>query len=268
MSKFTPRLSAPSKTDKHWIHTSNGGLNSCIEIKNSGSCLPNCVGYAWGRFYEILGSKPKLSRGNAENWYNYKDGYKRGKTPKLGAVICWSKGKAGVASDGAGHVAIVEQIKSNGDIVTSNSGYSGTRFWTQTFKKSNNYYVGGKYTFQGFIYNPNVKDDITSEEVSKDTSEVAYIVKKGDTLSSIAKKYNTTYQKLAEYNNIKNPNVISVGQKIKIPNQKKTITHIVKKGETLSAIASKYKTTYQKIAKDNNIKNPNVISVGQKLVIK
>lgn len=47
-----------------------------------------------------------------------------------------------------------------------------------------------------------------------------------------------------------------------------TITYIVKKGDTLSSIASKYGTTYQKIAKDNNIKNPNVISIGQKLIIK
>lgn len=45
-------------------------------------------------------------------------------------------------------------------------------------------------------------------------------------------------------------------------------THIVKSGETLSKIASIYGTTYQKIAKDNNISNPNKIYVGQKLIIK
>ena len=44
-----------------------------------------------------------------------------------------------------------------------------------------------------------------------------YTVKKGDTLSQIAAKYGTTYQKIAAYNGIKNPNVIRVGQKIKIP---------------------------------------------------
>lgn len=49
-------------------------------------------------------------------------------------------------------------------------------------------------------------------------NDIIYTVKKGDTLSKIASKYNTTYQKLAEYNNIKNPNIISVGQLIKIPN--------------------------------------------------
>lgn len=44
-----------------------------------------------------------------------------------------------------------------------------------------------------------------------------YVVKYGDTLGKIATKYNTTYQKIAKYNGIKNPNIISVGQKIKIP---------------------------------------------------
>ena len=44
--------------------------------------------------------------------------------------------------------------------------------------------------------------------------------------------------------------------------------YTVKRGDTLSGIAQKYKTTYQKIASDNNIKNPNLIFPGQKLVIK
>lgn len=46
------------------------------------------------------------------------------------------------------------------------------------------------------------------------------------------------------------------------------ITYTVKAGDTLSEIAQKYNTTYQKIAKDNNISNPNLIVVGQKLIIK
>lgn len=53
------------------------------------------------------------------------------------------------------------------------------------------------------------------------TTDEIYVVKSGDTLSGIASKYGTTYQKLAEYNGIKNPNIISVGQKIKIPVAKK-----------------------------------------------
>lgn len=56
------------------------------------------------------------------------------------------------------------------------------------------------------------------------TTDEIYVVKSGDTLSGIASKYGTTYQKLAEYNGIKNPNIISVGQKIKIPVAKKAET--------------------------------------------
>ena len=49
------------------------------------------------------------------------------------------------------------------------------------------------------------------------TNDVIYTVKSGDTLYDIASKYNTTYQKLAEHNNISNPSIIYVGQKIRIP---------------------------------------------------
>ncbi len=171
---YKPRLSAPSTIDKNWIHTSYGGKNSCIRIAGN-SVLPNCVGYAWGRFMEVLGDTPKLSRGNAEDWYRHtSDGYKRGKTPKLGAVICWRKGKAGNGSDGAGHVAIVEKINSDGSIVISQSGYKSSRFWISTIKKG---YALAGYVFQGFIYNPAV-----SESKGGNTVNVSLnVLKKGST---------------------------------------------------------------------------------------
>lgn len=159
--KFSPCLTAPSAADKHWIHTSRGGLNECIHI-SGGSVLPNCVGYAWGRFYEIIGEKPRLSKGNAEDWYgNTSDGYKRSQTPALGAVACWSKGAVGNEADGAGHVAIVEQILPNGDIVTSNSAYGGTRFYVKTYEKKNGY-NSGALKFQGFILPPVRIGNVTS----------------------------------------------------------------------------------------------------------
>ena len=150
---FSPRLTAPSTADKHWIHTSKGGLNECILIGGN-SVLPNCVGYAWGRFYEIIGEVPKLSKCNAEMWYgNTADGYERSQTPVLGAIACWSKGAVGNEADGAGHVAVVERIEPNGDIVTSNSAYGGSRFYTKTYEKRNGY-NSGALKFQGFILPP------------------------------------------------------------------------------------------------------------------
>ena len=99
-----------------------------------------------------------------------------------------------------------------------------------------------------------------------DIKPSVYIVKPGDTLSEIAEKYNTTYQELARFNNIENPNLIYPGEEIRIPTNEINI-YIVKPGDTLSAIAEKYNTTYQELAKINNIENPNLIYPGQKIII-
>lgn len=147
---YQPRLEAPSKYNKYYVRVDGGGYNKCIPI--TGSCvMPNCVGYAYGRFMEAAGvTECKLSTGNAGTWFgNSSDGYERGSTPRLGAVLCWGKPGA------AGHVAIVEQINSDGSITTSNSAYGGKFFYTQTLKPP---YVqnSGNYKFQGFIYNPHL----------------------------------------------------------------------------------------------------------------
>ena len=111
-----------------------------------------------------------------------------------------------------------------------------------------------------------------NNSVDNSKNYIEYIVKSGDTLSAIAQKYNTTYQKIAQDNNIANPNLIYPNQKLKIytnnPQETNEIIYIVKSGDTLSAIAQKYNTTYKKIAEDNNIENPNLIYPNQKLVIK
>lgn len=162
MAVFKARTEAPKTTDKNYIRYDKGGYNYCIHIKN-GSCLPNCVGYAWGRWRELLGEFHKLSRANAENWWGFTaDGYKRGQTPKLGAVVCWRKGKAGNEADGAGHVGIVEKITSD-SVVVSMSAYGGTRWFTRTFKKGA--YSYNSYVFQGFIYLP-IEFEEEAEEIT------------------------------------------------------------------------------------------------------
>lgn len=105
--------------------------------------------------------------------------------------------------------------------------------------------------------------------ISKDTKTIYYTVRKGDTLSEIDARYNTTVKKLVDLNNIKNPNLIYSGQKIKINGSaEKVIIYTVRKGGTLSGIAQKYNTTVAKLVKDNRIKNKNKIYPGQKLKIK
>lgn len=98
-----------------------------------------------------------------------------------------------------------------------------------------------------------------------------YTVKAGDTLSGIASMYGTTYQHLAEINGIANPNLIHVGQVIKIDgtaSASNPVYYTVKSGDTLSGIASKYGTTYQHLAQINGIANPNLIYPNQKIRVK
>lgn len=101
------------------------------------------------------------------------------------------------------------------------------------------------------------------------TSTGTYKIQSGDTLSKIANQYNTSVSYLAQINNIANVNVIYVGQTIKVPTNTNAtqVTYTVKAGDTLSAIANKYGTTYQALAAKNGIADPNKIYVGQVLKI-
>ena len=99
MANFVKRTTAPDESNSYYYANN--------PFYQSGYGLPNCTCYAWGRFYELSGTRPALSLGDAENWFGYSDGYARGQIPKLGAVICWRRGAVGDDSDGAGHVAIV-----------------------------------------------------------------------------------------------------------------------------------------------------------------
>ena len=148
---FKARGKAPEKTNKYYISDECGGLNECILIDDT-LCLQNCVGFCWGRAYEAMGARPKLSRGNAENWYTYNDGYERSKTPRLGSIACWRKGEAYNENDGYGHVSVVEAIKSDGTIITSNSAYGGEYFYLEELKPP--YSMGKDYVFLGFIHLP------------------------------------------------------------------------------------------------------------------
>ena len=151
MSDYSPRLTDSGISGNRLWYSDN-------PFYNIGYGLPNCTCYAWGRFWEIANGdsdkRPRLSLGNAEDWYNYNDGYDRGSTPALGSVVCFRDGPY----SGNGHVAIVEEIDSeDGSIVTSNSAWDSTYFYTQRLYPP--YYLPASgYVFQGFIYNPYAGD--------------------------------------------------------------------------------------------------------------
>lgn len=175
---FKPRLTRPEAGNKYYIRKANGGYSNAIAGKptdKDNNVLSNCVGYAYGRFNEIgnYGYCKYLAPVNAENFIQYKGSCKVGQTPKLGACMVWRKGATLSGSDGAGHVAIVEKVISDTEVVTSESAYGGSAFFTQTRKKGSNgrWGSGSAYTFLGFIYNPAVSDNETVTSSNTNTTK-------------------------------------------------------------------------------------------------
>ena len=142
-TKFTPRLSAPDSSNKYYYDSDYN------VFQKYGYGLPNCTAYAYGRAYEILGTEPKLSWNGAGQWYGYNmsgNYYDYGSTPKVGAIACWSY-------SGGGHVAVVEQIDSDGSMTLSNSEWGGRTFYLTTAKTTDSNPGGNSWwTFQGYIY--------------------------------------------------------------------------------------------------------------------
>ena len=92
---------------------------------------------------------------------------------------------------------------------------------------------------------------------------VIYVVKPGDNLYSIARKYDTTVSELKRLNNLTSNN-LSVGQELKIPNERRI--YVVKRGDSLYSIANMFNTTVSAIKSKNNLTTNN-LSIGQELII-
>ncbi|MBL63295.1 MAG: peptidoglycan-binding protein [Opitutae bacterium] len=99
-------------------------------------------------------------------------------------------------------------------------------------------------------------------------AERVHLVKKNETLGGIANRYGVSVNALQIINGIRDPNLLVSGKKLKIPDGfVLEAPHIVKPGESLSVIASRYRISSSKLAAYNQISKPDLIRVGQKLMI-
>ena len=173
---FTPQLVIPKDGNPYYNTKSSGGYNPCIKgnpksRKPQLNVLPNCVGYATGRFNEI-GSWTDcryLGNTNAANFITLarKQGLMISQRPTIGGCMVWHGGNTG-----EGHVAIVE-MDLGSRIITSESEYYGKAFTIYqrfgTDWRSGCYWMGSSYTYLGCIKNPAVKEeeDLTKAETEK-----------------------------------------------------------------------------------------------------
>jgi len=166
MAQFTMRTTKPQNIP-YYIRKADGGYSDACKGKPTdpkATVLANCVGYANGRFAEIIG-KPCIEYQlvcNAENFIEraMSMGLKISNKPTLGGIMVWQKGSTLGGKDGAGHVCVVEKIVNENKIITSESGYNAKNaFWTQTrTNKNGNWGAGSEYKFRGCIINPAVND--------------------------------------------------------------------------------------------------------------
>lgn len=169
---FTMRTTRPAN-NKNFITRGSGGWNTCIKGNpryQYADALANCVGYASGRFNEIIniarettGCTYTTLNCNAVGFKERAEaaGLKTGSTPRRGAIMCWGKEGA------AGHVAIVERVNNNNSVYTSESGWgSSAIFWNSTRSNNNGRWgIGAGYYFRCFIYLPDdVQKAIDAEE--------------------------------------------------------------------------------------------------------
>lgn len=164
----------------------NGMKNNPFWYKNNpfyqaGYGLPNCTCYVWGRWWEITGIRPdKLSVGNGRDFYpeGAASGIPHGQTPQLGAIACWEYVPGG-------HVAVVEQINSDGSIIISESGWGSWYFKTETlyppdYTPSWVKTIYGGY-LQGFLYldtQPTPPDPEIPPDGDDAASSIIYYLKK------------------------------------------------------------------------------------------
>ena len=191
------------------------------------------------------------------------------KVPEPGDYIYydWDDNGVGDCKGNSDHVGIVESC--DGKTIVVIEGNKNNAVERRTLQ------VNGRY-IRGYGVPDFAKKATSTQEPAKPaapakpeqpaTGETVYTVQKGDTLSKIAAKYGTTYQKLASYNGIANPNIINVGQKIKIPGSG-VRTYTVKAGDSLWAIAVKQLgdgSRYNEIKTMNGLTS-NLIHAGQTL---
>ena len=204
------RTTKPTSGNKFFITKSKGGYSTCIQGSPTDSqcnVLSNCVGYACGRFNEIIGAMkyPSLNC-NAENFIERAKntyGLEISSVPTLGGIMVWQKGT--LSGD-------------NNTIYTSESGYGGSAFWNSTRRNTNGRWgLGSAYTFRGCIVNPAIGKVVAptpTPSAKKSVDELAKEVIRGEwgngderynRLTNAGYNYNEVQAKVNELLNSNKP---------------------------------------------------------------
>lgn len=143
-----------------------------------------------------------------------------------------------------------------------------------TLVDPNNVFVGQELLIPGYQPGGSSSASAGSGTPANPDAPAVHVVQAGEVLSVIAEKYGITLEELVAANRIANPNLVSPGTELVIPGLSAAeleaanqIIHIVQTGESLGSIAAQYGVTADAIIEANRITNPNLIGVGDRLII-
>lgn len=174
-------------------------------------------------------------------------------TPKPGDIITYNWNDSTQGNDGfADHIGIVEGVSRG--VITTIEGNYGNAVTRRAIRV-------GHGNIRGFA-RPVFTKTAPNVVVESPKSGVTHKVVSGDNLWDIARHYNTDVSTIKSLSGLKS-DVIQPGQVLTVKAASKTYT--VKAGDSLSAIGNRLNISWTILAKNNNIKSPYVIKVGQQI---
>lgn len=255
--------------------------------------LPNCIAFAVGKFYEVYQGKSPMQMFKGRQKGGFPDAYlsrkewlwETGNIPKVGGFAVFSN-----STFTYGHIGFMQSVEyiGNGwyEILLEESHFQKVFWQRKVYRVKINQYVKGLGLYYiGTCYHPYFVDKRTKRDTSKNQVEVLAVDLSARKTPN-GEKYLGQAIPVGIYN-IEDMKTIGGYTWVKldtdvwcalndnagwtktyIANEKKEQTYIVQRGDTLNKIAKKYGVSVKQLAEWNNIKNINLIRVGQVLKIK
>ena len=249
-------------------------------------------GLRFGFYYYVTAENADEARAQAERFYDLIQEYEYNCRPALDFEEYSGKSAARINEIGLAFLQRIQQLTGVTPALYTDA-YAADRVWDAALGAyplwvadygaeepdvtSGHWegWSGFQYTDRGSVdgISGNVDRDRFTDTIFVDETPpvedgyVYHVVRTGETLSEIAARFDVRVERLARLNNIQNVNLIYVGQLLRIPVDDNFIAYVIRRGDTLYALARRYGTTVETLAELNRISDISRIIAGDTLFI-